>query len=145
MLSPTHPVRSLLGPGRSMGAEPHVCSIYHMTACQRQAVKTSLIEINEKLPEVSELFDPDSELARPGYWLLDRFAKHIHFNFRQEKDLQNLQDLNAAYGRSRQPSHIAVATDASVSKEGAFQAIAGALILPWVGDPKVVIRPAGRA
>jgi hypothetical protein len=57
-LAASHPLRTLLGPGRSMAAEPHARSIYHMTAVMQTKVKSSLMEVNSKMLDMGEVFEP---------------------------------------------------------------------------------------
>jgi hypothetical protein len=58
MLAASHPLRTLLGPGRSMAAEPHAWSIYHMTAVMQTKVKSSLMEVNSKMLDVGKSLNP---------------------------------------------------------------------------------------
>jgi hypothetical protein len=65
-LATSHPLRTLLGPGRSMAAEPHARSIYHMTAVMQTKVKSSLMEVNSKMLDVGEVFEPLCPELAPG-------------------------------------------------------------------------------
>jgi hypothetical protein len=65
-LSASHPLRTLLGPGRSMAAEPHAQSIYHMTEVMQTKVKSSLMEVNSKMLDMGEFFEPLCPELVPG-------------------------------------------------------------------------------
>jgi hypothetical protein len=49
-----------------MVAEPHAWSIYHMTAVMQTKVKSSLMEVNSKMLDVGELFEPLCPELAPG-------------------------------------------------------------------------------
>jgi hypothetical protein len=65
-LAASHPLRTLLGPGRSMAAEPHARLIYHMTAVMQTKVKSSLIEVNSRMLDIGEVFEPLCPELAPG-------------------------------------------------------------------------------
>jgi hypothetical protein len=75
MLSASHPLRTLLGPGRSMVAEPHAQSIYHMTEAMQTKVKSSLMEVNSKMLDVGEVFEPLCPELAPSKHFMNHFSE----------------------------------------------------------------------
>jgi hypothetical protein len=75
----SHPLRTLLGSGRSMVAEPHAQSIYHMTEVMQTKVKSSLMEVNSKMLDVGEVFEPLCPELAPGKQFMDHFSECITF------------------------------------------------------------------
>jgi hypothetical protein len=78
-LAASYPLRTLLGPGRYMAAEPHARSIYHMTAVMQTKVKLSLMEVDSKMLDVGEVFEPLCPELAPGKQFMDCFLKWVTF------------------------------------------------------------------
>jgi hypothetical protein len=49
-----------------MVAEPHTWSIYHMTKVMQTKIKSSLMEVNSKMMDVGEVFEPLCPELAPG-------------------------------------------------------------------------------
>jgi hypothetical protein len=49
-----------------MAAEPHARLIYHMTAVMQTKVKSSLMEVNSRMLDVGEVFEPLCPELAPG-------------------------------------------------------------------------------
>jgi hypothetical protein len=49
-----------------MVAEPHAQSIYHMTEVMQTKVKSSLMEVNSKMLDIGEVFEPLCPELAPG-------------------------------------------------------------------------------
>jgi hypothetical protein len=54
-----------------MRAEPHACSIYHMTEATQARVKSTLMEMNLQMIDVGEIFDPLCLELAPGRQFMD--------------------------------------------------------------------------
>jgi hypothetical protein len=119
-LSASHPLRTLLGPGRSMVAEPHVQSIYHMTEIMQTKVKSSLMEVNSKILDVGEVFEPLCPELVLGKCFLDHFSEHITF-FKKPQGMKPedwTDTLDKAVDRAHQlMDHVSVFLDASSTKK----------------------------
>jgi hypothetical protein len=79
MLLASHPLRTLLGLRRSMAAKSHTQSIYHMTEVMQTKVKSSLVEVNSKMLDVGEVFEPLCPELALGKCFLDHFLEYIIF------------------------------------------------------------------
>jgi hypothetical protein len=49
-----------------MAAEPHAWLIYHMTEVMQTKVKSFLVEVNSKMLDVGEVFEPLCPELAPG-------------------------------------------------------------------------------
>ncbi|CAA7267578.1 unnamed protein product [Cyclocybe aegerita] len=75
-LSDTHPLRSMLGEGLLKRAAPHARSAALMTPAMQGKVKSTVMEVEERVHTLTESFEPFAPEARPGDRLLDRYADH---------------------------------------------------------------------
>jgi hypothetical protein len=62
-----------------MAAEFHAWSIYHMTEVTQTKVKSSLMEVNSKMMDVGEVFEPLCPKLAPGKQFLDHFLEWVTF------------------------------------------------------------------
>jgi hypothetical protein len=129
-----------------MAAEPHARSIYHMTAVMQTKIKFSLIEVNSKMLDVGELFEPlCSELA-PGKRFMDHFLERVTF-FEKPWGMKPedwTDTLDKAVDRACQlTDHMSVFSDASSTKKDHLQAASVAFI-ECQGSELVQIKPPSR-
>jgi hypothetical protein len=130
-LAASHPLRTLLGPGRSMAAEPHAQLIYHMTEVMQTKVKSSLMEVNSKMLDVGEVFEPLCPELAPGKQFMDRFSECITFFEKpwgmKPKDWTDTLD-KAVDQACQLIDHVSVFSDASSTKKDCLQAASAAFI-----------------
>jgi hypothetical protein len=62
-----------------MAVEPHAQSIYYMTAVMQTKIKSSLMEVNSKMLDVGEVFEPLCPELAPGKRFMDRFSEQVMF------------------------------------------------------------------
>jgi hypothetical protein len=62
-----------------MVAEPHAQLIYHMTEVMQTKVKSSTMEVNFKMLDVGEVFEPLCPELVPGKQFMDRFSECVTF------------------------------------------------------------------
>jgi hypothetical protein len=148
MLAAFHPLRTLLGPGRSMAAEPHTQSIYHMTAVKQTKVKSSLMEVNSKMLDVGEVFEPLCPELAPGRRFMDHFLERVTF-FEKPRGMKPedwTDTLDEAVDRACQlMDHVSVFSDTSSTKKDCLQAASVAFIEHHGLDLVQIKRPTGRA
>jgi len=89
-ISDSHPLWSILGPDHHRGAQAHPCAISKMSEAFKQKVKGTVMEIDRRLPDLTESFEPCAPEARPGARLMDRFSAQIDFD-----DCGHLEDDEA--------------------------------------------------
>ena len=77
-LSATHPARSLMGAKYRGAAEEHPMAISQLTAKQATVVHGSIVDANNSLPPLADVFEPCASENRPGGRLLDRVVA-THF------------------------------------------------------------------
>jgi hypothetical protein len=147
-LSASHPFRTFLGPERFMVAEPHARSIYHMTEIMQTKVKSSLMEVNSKMLDVGEVFEPLCPELALGKQFLDYFSEWVIF-FKKPQGIKPedwTDTLNKAVDRACQlTDHVSVFLDAFSTKKDCLQAALAAFI-EWCGLDLVRIKhPASRA
>jgi hypothetical protein len=144
ILSAFHPLRTLLGPGRSMAAKPHAQSIYHMTEVMQTKVKSSLMEVNSKMLDVGEVFKPLCPELTPGKQFMDRFLEQVTF-FEKPWGMKPedwTDTLDEAVDQACQlTDHVSVFSNASSTKKAHLQAASAAFIecrgsnLVWIKHP----------
>ncbi|CAA7269292.1 unnamed protein product [Cyclocybe aegerita] len=109
-------------------AEPHACSATLMTPAMRGNVKSTVMEVDERVHTLTESFEPFAPEARPGDWLLDRFADRLHFDERNPtQDRRPYLDELIATVRAN-PRTVLAATDGSVPQSNQYQAALAAII-----------------
>jgi hypothetical protein len=147
-LAASHPLRTLLGPGRSMAAKPHAQSIYHMTEVMQTKVKSSLMEVNSKILDVGEVFEPLCPELAPGRQFMDCFSEWVTFFEKPQrmKPEDWTDTLDEAVNWAHQLSdHVSVFSDTSSTKKDRLQAVSAAFI-EHRGSNLIQIKcPAGRA
>ncbi|CAA7269042.1 unnamed protein product [Cyclocybe aegerita] len=127
-LSDTHPLRSMMGEGLLKRAAPHARSAALMTPAMRGKVKSTVMEVDERVHTLTESFEPFAPEARPGDWLLDRFADCLHFDERDPaQDRRPYLDELIARARA-DPLTVLAATDGSVPQSNQYQAASAAII-----------------
>ncbi|KXN91866.1 hypothetical protein AN958_11546 [Leucoagaricus sp. SymC.cos] len=138
-LSPTHPSRQFLGMREFPGVDPHR---YHFTRLGRSVEKVRSTIVDTLLylsaPITLEAFDADASEARPGRRLMDWFSDRIRITDfpPREEDVNVLHILNAELDRALALDDcVVVATDASVGRDKAYQAVSAAWV--WAGGVPV--------
>ncbi|CAA7270789.1 unnamed protein product [Cyclocybe aegerita] len=127
-LSDTHPLCSMLGEGLLKRAEPHARSATLMTPAMRGKVKSTVMEVDERVHTLTESFEPFAPEARPGDRLLDRYADRLHFDERDPgQDRRPYLDELIAKARAN-PLTVLAATDGSVPQSNQYQAASAAII-----------------
>jgi hypothetical protein len=147
-LAASHPLITLLGSGRSIVAEPHARSIYHMTAVMQTKVKSSLMEVNSKMLDIGEVFEPLCPELAPGKRFMDRFSEWVTF-FEKPRGMKPedwMDTLDEAVDRACQlTDHVSVFSDASSTKKDHLQAASAAFIEHRGSDLIQIKCPASRA
>ncbi|CAA7270790.1 unnamed protein product [Cyclocybe aegerita] len=127
-LSDTHPLCSMMCERLLRQAEPHARSAALMTPAMRGKVKSTVMEVDERVHTLTESFEPFAPEAHPGDWLLDRYADHLHFDERDPtQDRRPYLDELIAKARAN-PLTVLAATDGSVSQSNQYQAASAAII-----------------
>ncbi|CAA7270890.1 unnamed protein product [Cyclocybe aegerita] len=127
-LSDTHPLRSMMGEGLLKRAAPHARSAALMTPAMRGKVKSTVMEVDERVHTLTESFEPFAPEARPGDWLLDHYADRLHFDERDPTQDRRLY-LDELIARARaDPLTVLAATDGSVPQSNQYQAALAAII-----------------
>ncbi|CAA7269037.1 unnamed protein product [Cyclocybe aegerita] len=127
-LSDTHPLRSMMGEGLLKRAVPHAPSATLMTPAMRGKVKSTVMEVDERVHTLTESFEPFAPEACPGDRLLDRYADHLHFDkHNPTQDRRPYLDKLIANARA-DPLTVLVATDGSVPWSNQYQAASAAII-----------------
>ncbi len=83
-LSATHPARSLMGADYRGDAEEHPLAISQLTPRQLAAVRGSIVDANDALPPLADVFEPCAPENRPGQCLLDLFPDRVGFFHRKD-------------------------------------------------------------
>ena len=78
-LSATHPARSLMGAEYREAAEEHDAAISTLTPKQLAMVRGTIVEAQNALAPLSDVFEPCAPEARPGQRLLDLFPDRVSF------------------------------------------------------------------
>ncbi|CAA7267773.1 unnamed protein product [Cyclocybe aegerita] len=127
-LSETHPLCSMMGERLLKRAVPHAHSAALMTLAMRGRVKSTIMEVDERVHTLTESFTPFVPEARPGDRLLDRFADRLHFDERNPtQDRRPYLDKLIAKVRA-DPLTVLAATDGSVPQSNQYQAASAAII-----------------
>ncbi|CAA7259603.1 unnamed protein product [Cyclocybe aegerita] len=127
-LSDTHPLCSMMGEGLLKQAAPHACSATLMTPAMRGKVKSTVMEVDERVHTLTESFEPFAPKARPGNRLLDRYVDRLHFDERDPaQDKRPYLDELIAKARAN-PLTVLAATDGSVPQSNQYQATSAAII-----------------
>jgi hypothetical protein len=131
-----------------MAAEPHAQSIYHMTAVMQTKVKSSLMEVNSKMLDVGEVFEPLCPELAPGKQCMDHFSEQVTF-FEKPQGIKPedwTDTLDEAVDRAHQlTDHVSVFSDASSTKKDHLQAVLAAFIECPGSDLVQIKCPTGRA
>ncbi|CAA7263236.1 unnamed protein product [Cyclocybe aegerita] len=123
----THPLRSMMGEGLLKRAAPHARSAALMTPAMRGKVKSTVMEVDERVHTLTESFEPFTPEARPGDRLLDRYADRLHFDERDPtQDRRPYLDELIARARA-DPLTVLAATDGSVPQSNQYQAASAAI------------------
>ncbi|CAA7267598.1 unnamed protein product [Cyclocybe aegerita] len=127
-LSDTHPLRSMMGEGLLKRAAPHARSAALITPAMQGKVKSTVMEVDERVHTLTESFEPFAPKARPSDRLLDRYADRLHFD-----ECDPTQDrcpyLDELIARARaDPLTVLAATDGSVPQSNQYQAASAAII-----------------
>jgi hypothetical protein len=103
-----------------MAAEPHTQSIYHMTEVMQTKVKSSLMEVNSKMLDVGEVFEPLCPELASGRQFMDHFSERATF-FEKPWGMKPedwMDTLDKAIDRACQlTDHVSVFSDASSMKK----------------------------
>ncbi|CAA7270843.1 unnamed protein product [Cyclocybe aegerita] len=127
-LSDTHPLLSMLGKRLLKRAEPHTCSAVLMTPAMRGKVKSTVMEVDERVHTLTESFKPFAPEARPGDQLLDCFVDRLHFDKRDPAQ-DRLPYLDKLIAKARaDPLTVLAATDGSVPQSNQYQVASTAII-----------------
>jgi hypothetical protein len=119
-----------------------------MTEVMQTKVRSSLMEVNSKMLDVGEVFEPLCPELVPGKQFLNRFLEQVTFFEKprgmKPKDWTNT--LNKAIDWACQlTDHVSVFSDASSTKKDCLQAASAAFIECCGLDLVQIKRPAGRA
>ncbi|CAA7258922.1 unnamed protein product [Cyclocybe aegerita] len=118
----------MLGKGLLKRAVPHACSAALMTPAMRGKVKSTVMEVDERVHTLTESFEPFAPEARPGDWLLDHYADRLHFDKRDPtQDKRPYLDKLIMKARA-DPLTVLAATDGSVPQSNQYQATSAAII-----------------
>jgi hypothetical protein len=91
-----------------------------MTAVMQTKVKSSLMEVNSKMLDVGEVFEPLCPELAPGKRFMDHFSEQITFYKKPQgmKPEDWTDTLDKAVNRARQlTDHMSVFSDASFTKK----------------------------
>ncbi|CAA7261922.1 unnamed protein product [Cyclocybe aegerita] len=127
-LSDTHPLRSMMGERLLKRAAPHARSAALMTPAMQGKVKSTVMEVDERIHTLTESFEPFAPEARPGDRLLDCYADCLHFDkCDPAQDRRPYLDELIAKARAN-PLTVLAATDGSVPQSNQYQAASAAII-----------------
>ncbi|CAA7270783.1 unnamed protein product [Cyclocybe aegerita] len=127
-LSDTHPLCSMMGERLLRWAAPHACSAVLMTPAMRRKVKSTVMEVDERVHTLTESLEPFAPEARPGDQLLDRYADRLHFDEHDPtQDRRPYLDELIANARAN-PLTVLAAADGSVPQSNQYQATSAAII-----------------
>ncbi|CAA7268119.1 unnamed protein product [Cyclocybe aegerita] len=127
-LSDTHPLCSMMGKRLLKQAEPHARSAALMTPAMRGKVKSTVMEVDERVHTLTESFELFAPEARPSDRLLDRYADCIHFDKCDptQDRRPHLDKLIAAVRAD--PLTVLAAIDGSVPQSNQYQTASAAII-----------------
>ncbi|CAA7267766.1 unnamed protein product [Cyclocybe aegerita] len=127
-LSDTHPLCSMMGERLLKRAKPHARSAALMTPAMRGKVKSTIMEVDERVHTLTESFEPFAPEAHPGDRLLDCYADRFHFDERNPtQDRCPYLDKLIANARA-DPLTVLAVTDGSVPQSNQYQAALAAII-----------------
>jgi hypothetical protein len=130
-----------------MVAEPHTQLIYHMTEVMQTKVKSPLMEVNSKMLDVGEVFEPLYPELAPGRQFMDCFSEQVIF-FEKPWGIKPedwTDTLDKAIDQARQlTDHMSVFSDASSTKKDHLQAASVAFIECQGSDLVRIKCPASR-
>jgi hypothetical protein len=119
-----------------------------MTAVMQTKVKSSLMEVNSKMLDIREVFEPLCPELAPGKCFMDHFSEWVTF-FEKPRGMKPedwTDTLDKAVDRARQlMDHVSVFSDASSTKKDHLQAALAAFIECHGSDLVRIKRPTGRA
>ncbi|CAA7270837.1 unnamed protein product [Cyclocybe aegerita] len=109
-------------------AEPHACSAALMTPTMQGKVKSTVMEVDERVHTLTESFELFAPEAHPGDWLLDRYADRLCFD-----ECNPIQDrclyLDELIATARaDPLTVLAAADGSVPQSNQYQATSDTII-----------------
>ncbi|CAA7270795.1 unnamed protein product [Cyclocybe aegerita] len=136
--SPSGGLEALAGliPGLLKRAEPHARSATLMTPAMRGKVKSTVMEVDERVHTLTESFEPVSRR------LLDRYADRLHFDERDPgQDRRPYLDELIAKARAN-PLTVLAATDGSVPQSNQYQAASAAIIYKGQQIRKTAVKQA---
>lgn len=113
-----------------------------MSDSVRGKVQGAIMEIENRLPELTESFEPCAPEARPGNCLLDLFGDQVEFtDFTQQREAGALEARRLELDKllllaQISPNTVYAATDASLPLHHRLQAVAAALL--FRGDDLVI-------
>ncbi|CAA7270016.1 unnamed protein product [Cyclocybe aegerita] len=94
----------------------------------RGKVKSTVMEVDERVHTLTESFEPFAPEARPGDRLLDRYADRLHFDKRDPaQDRRPYLDELIVKARA-DPLTVLAATDGSVPQSNQYQVALAAII-----------------
>ncbi|CAA7270636.1 unnamed protein product [Cyclocybe aegerita] len=127
-LSDTHPLHSMMGERLLKRAEPHAHSATLITPAMRGKVKSTVMEVDERVHTLTESFELFAPKARPGDQLLDCFADRLHFDeHNPAQDRRPYLDELIAVARAN-PLTVLAAADSSVPQSNQYQVTSAAII-----------------
>ncbi|CAA7264644.1 unnamed protein product [Cyclocybe aegerita] len=127
-LSNTHPLCSMMGKRLLKQAKPHAHSAPLMTPAMQGKVKSTIMEVDERVHTLTESFEPFAPEARPGDQLLDCYVDRLHFDeCDPTQDRRPYLDELIATVRA-DPLTVLAATDGSVPQSNQYQAASAAII-----------------
>jgi hypothetical protein len=119
-----------------------------MTAVMQTKVKSSLLEVNSKMLDVGEVFEPLCPELAPGKQFMDHFSEQVTF-FEKPWGMKPedwTDTLDEAVDRAHQlMDHVSVFSDASSTKKDRLQAVSVAFIERHGSDLVRIKHSAGRA
>jgi hypothetical protein len=118
-----------------------------MTEIIQTKVKSSLMEVNSKMLDVGEVFEPLCPKLAPGKWFMDQFSEQVTFfeKPRRIKPKDWTNTLDEAVDKAHQlTDHMSVFSDTSSTKKDHLQAASAAFIECRGSDLVRIKRPAGR-
>ncbi len=83
-LSATHPARSLMGAEYRGAADTHDAAISQLTDRQLAKVRGTIVDAQDALAPLSDVFEPCASEARPGQRLLDLYLDRVGFHHRKD-------------------------------------------------------------
>jgi len=125
----SYAINSLLDHQHSKNQKPHKYSMANFMNKQQFKLKSPIKDINERLTEIKNEFDPFHSIFYPGLQLVNHFSDRITFHSSKSTNNKDLfihtSNLNNAFKKSQTaPTDITVITDGSVKANGSAVAVA---------------------